>query len=53
MSATNNWKNNEKYFPKCLAKYGVDAERISRAGNYAESIHDMRVHGFHELKDRC
>ena len=50
MSATGNWKNTERMWPKCLAKFGVEAERISRSGNYSESIHDCRVMGFPELK---
>jgi hypothetical protein len=50
MSATSNWKNTERMWPKMLGKFGVEAKRISRAGNFAESIHDTIVYKFPELK---
>jgi hypothetical protein len=53
MSATSNWKNNERIWPKILAKYFIKAERISRAGNYCESIHDTKIHDFEEVKSDC
>lgn len=48
--ATNNWKRNESMWANVLAKFGVEAKRISRAGNFSESIHDVVVNGFPELK---
>ena len=53
MSKTTNWKNNELAWPKKLAKYGVQAKRISRAGNYSESVHDTDIPSFPELKSDC
>ncbi len=53
MSATSNWKNTERMWPKMLAKFGVSASRISRAGNFAESIHDVTVDSFPELRSDC
>lgn len=50
---TARWKNTEKMFPKLLGKFGISAERISRAGNYAVSTYDCIINSFPELKSDC
>lgn len=42
-AATQRWKNNEKQWSETLQKYGLQATRISRAGNFSESIHDVDI----------
>lgn len=41
--STISWKNNERQWAKDLQTFGVEAERISRAGNYSVSIHDIDI----------
>lgn len=53
MSSTGNWKNNERAWSKVLKKYNVESTRISRAGNYSESVHDNDVPEFPQLKSDC
>lgn len=51
MSAkTARWKNAERQLADIFIKYNIDAERISRAGNYSESTHDINVKDMPELK---
>jgi hypothetical protein len=42
-AATSRWQNNERGWAKVLCKYGLNAKRITRAGNYAQSIDDVSI----------
>lgn len=42
-AATARWKNNEKAWADLLCKYKLNAKRISRAGNFAQSIDDVSI----------
>lgn len=50
MSKTARWKNAERQLADIYQKFKIDAERISRAGNYSESTYDVRINGAPELK---
>ena len=42
-AATARWKNCERAIAKLLGKYGVPAERVSRASNYHVSDYDVKI----------
>lgn len=47
------WKASESQWPKTLKEFKVGAVRISRAGDYSQSIDDVRILGADWLKNDC
>lgn len=47
---TSRWKRAEKGGEALYQEFLIPAERITRAGNYAESTYDIRINGFPEYK---
>jgi len=50
MSKSGNWKNSERQWAVTLQEFGVEATRISRAGNYAVSTYDVSIPSAEWLK---